>query len=78
VKDVRRDMYKLMVEAPVIVVLASISFNVFYFLMALQMGRVSHNSIMWIVGQLPTILPAMRGDLLPFFEARQLLAAATC
>jgi hypothetical protein len=67
-----------MVTAPVVVVLASISFNVFYFLMALQMGRISHNSIMWIVGQLPAILLAIKGDLMPFFECRQMLATATC
>lgn len=67
-------MYKLMATCPVVIVLATIAFNVFYFVMALQMGRISHNSVMWVMAQLPCIKPAIMGDLMPYMQVQQMLS----
>lgn len=67
-------MYKLMVTCPVVIVLATITFNVFYLIMALQMGRLSINSITWIIAQIPCIKPAMMGDLMPYMQVQQMLS----
>jgi hypothetical protein len=66
-------MYRLMTVVPALVVISSLMFNVFYFCMALQMGRISHNSIIWIAYQLPTLYPAIKGDLMPFFQVQATL-----
>lgn len=62
-------MYKLFILHPVLIPLAQISF------VALQTGKISHNSLIYIAVIIPTVIPALRGDLVPFFEARMALTA---
>ena len=69
-------MSRLM-KLPLVVVIASISFNVMYFYMALQQGRFSYNSVMWIFYQSLTIPAAAKGDLIPWLNTRMMLSQAT-
>ena len=68
-------MYKLLVCYPVLLPVAQMCFNALYFIVTLQTGRVSHNSLIYIAVVIPTVVPALKGDLVPFFEARIALTA---
>jgi hypothetical protein len=69
-------MYRIL-ALPLLVVLASISFNVIYFWMALQQGRISYNSVLWIFYQALTIPEAAKGNLVPWFDAQVMLRQMT-
>ena len=69
-------MYRLM-QLPLLVVISSIAFNVMYFWVALQQGRFSYNSVMWIFYQSLTVPAAAKGDLIPWLNVRMMLSQAT-
>ena len=61
-------MTRLIVVCPAIIVLALLSYNVFYFVSMLQMGKVSVNSIKWLYLNAMSLGPALRGDVTVFIN----------
>lgn len=65
-------MYRL-VRCPVVIVLACVSYNVAYFFIALQQGKLSVNSVIWGYCQAMTIPAALKGDIIPWLEVQRTL-----